>query len=181
MSLPTPWLEITVFGFVYIVAFSLFLLSFMYKHEYLKIAQYLKNMREYLPYIGAIILFSSYLVGYSAHLVIDPTISKFYSKNDSYIKALAEIKFCNSPLSDQLQSTYRSVYTEFIMFRHLTSATFCLSLSLWFFYCKTNVKKLKWLIIASFILSLVFLWDYCVQRAIYLESLNDIYNYIKLK
>jgi len=65
MSL-TPWLEITIVGFVYTVSLFLLLLLSIRKYN-LNIDS---RVRDHLPFIAILIVFTSYVVGQAMHLLM---------------------------------------------------------------------------------------------------------------
>jgi uncharacterized metal-binding protein len=61
-----PWLQVTIAGFMYL-CFLFFLILLIAKIDLDKID--FISIKEYFPYMAILIVFLSYVVGYSAHLL----------------------------------------------------------------------------------------------------------------
>ncbi len=76
----TPWLGVTIFGFVYVTAGVFLFLS--YAGEYR--LGFLKHAQPYAPYLAVLVLFLSYLVGLVAHLLSQQVWVAFFHSADAY-------------------------------------------------------------------------------------------------
>ena len=127
MTLWTPWLEVTITGFVYLVAILFFLLRLLK----VKNLTFLDSLRPYAPYIAVVTLFSSYVCGLVAHLALAKLLALFSPE----LRYFSPRKIIQAHLRapEYLTNSVGVSYTNFVLLRHLAIATWMLgiSLSLW--------------------------------------------------
>jgi hypothetical protein len=168
MTILTPWLEITISGAVYSTALILILLSFAGKND----LKFISKISSFSLSISILLVFVSYVIGLSAHLITQQIISWLCSSSKYDPKELLAIKNFSKDAYDSLTYTYSNL----VMFRHLTFSTFILSLS--FLFWSRNIlipRNIKWTIFFSCIFfSLIFLWAYSSQREFLITLTNSL-------
>ncbi len=119
------WIEITIPGFLYLlVGFFLFLLCFNIND-----LKFLKNTKDYLPYISILIIVLSSITGSLVYKVSEYLV---YLLNKTKYNPKEEIKFvCKVP--ELLQTRFNDLYTVFVFYRLLIPGTFFLGvvLTIW--------------------------------------------------
>jgi hypothetical protein len=147
-----PWIQVTIAGFVYIASAFFVILKLVNK----KNLQFV-HVKEYLPYLAILVVFLSYAVGYSAHLVSKTCIiDEFYSEyklTQDKSRKLTELKENREELYQSLNDNYSNL----VMFRHLFVATILLGISLFIWFYKHEKRKLKWIaLITCIVFAAVF-------------------------
>ena len=158
-----PWLLVTISGFVYVCAIFFFLLALAGKYDL-----NFKGIKDYLPYIAILVIFISYVIGYTMHLTFEKILLYILPELK---KPASDILDVPQKLSKDMYKTYLDLYSNFVMFRHLVIATSLLGISLYIWFRKSRMQKFKWyslIICAIFII--FFLVAYLQKR----ESLIEI-------
>ena len=168
----TPWLEVTISGFIYVAAAFFLFLRITGSYD-LTLPQ---SLHDYIPYLVILILFLSYVVGLSTHMVVAKVIS--YLHTEYKFDASNQIKI-QTLVPDQLRATFGLAYGSLAMYRHLFIATFLLSLTLFAWLYKSPFVKFKWpLTIFCLLLAILFLGAWRIQSGLYGElrdSINSTY------
>jgi hypothetical protein len=76
MTAPTLWIEITIAGFVYLVALCFFFLAIFKVSGF----QILQPAKDFLPYISAGAIAASYVTGIVAHRIVQMISLGFFDK-----------------------------------------------------------------------------------------------------
>ena len=152
-----PWIQVTISGFVYVSAVFFLLLSLAHKYDLS-----FKDTRYYLPYIGILLIFLSYVIGYSAHLVFEKIL---FCLNPEYKLTLSKLLSIRENMSDILYKSYNDSYSNLVMFRHLVIATVFLGFSLYNWFRKSRMQKFKYYaLITCFLFTMIFLIAYLMKR-----------------
>jgi len=158
----TDWMYLIIPGFVYLSAFF-FTLLLSTRTNKIKIN---KSVREYLPYIAIIVLFSSYILGLSFNLAFE-RLYFWICQNKSPVPTVQ-----NHTISDRNIEQIDQVYAGLVMFRHLIISTIWLGISFFFWLRKNTLSRLKWhVLIFCFLLNVVFVLAYLFAQE-FLNKLN---------
>jgi hypothetical protein len=165
-----PWIHVTISGFVYVSFFFFLTLLFAKKYD----LNY-KNIKDYLPYIAIMVVFLSYAVGFSIHLMSQEVYYYFSPR----LKILSDPINTKMRLQGNIYDSYNNSYSNLVMLRHLTIATFLLGIVLPFwFYRKTNAWRYS---IISFCIcllgSFIFFVSYCNSKQTFIELEKTIRNF----
>jgi hypothetical protein len=163
-----PSIQVTIFGFVYVSALILFFLSLANKHDLI-----FKETRTYFPFIAVIILFFSYVVGYTAYVSSEKIIFMIFPQ---FYSGAVEAMQLRKRISENLYSAFIDRYTNMIMFRHLFLSTILLMPSLYIWFRKSKLPKFRWYsVIFCLIISILFLIAYMFARESLLEYKRNIF------
>jgi len=160
-----PWLQVTIPGFVYLTAIFFFLLALSGKYDL-----NFTGIKEYIPYIAILILFFSYVIGYTIHLTFEKIIFFIYPGLN---KPLAYLINIHNRMSKDLYKSYDDSYSNLILFRHLFIATILLGISLFNWFRKGKLQRLKW---NSFITCIIFALLFLIAYFVAQESVNKLNN-----
>ena len=169
----TPWLGVTIFGFVYVTAGVFLFLS--YAGEYR--LGFLKHAQPYAPYLAVLVLFLSYLVGLVAHLLSQQVWVAFFHSADAYNARRLIALQADTP-RDLLTSLGNS-YDTMVIYRHLWPAFVFLGISLYAWLDGYAFRRLRWSsLIGCLLLALFFFYVWRVVRGQYLDLLDMSHQYL---
>ncbi|MBI4535161.1 MAG: hypothetical protein HY708_02710 [Ignavibacteriae bacterium] len=180
MDSKSIWFEVTIAGLVHFLALVFFVLACFQIGSLPTVA----NVEHYLPYVSALVIGFSYVIGLSAHYVVPIVGEKLLP--DSWRKWLRH-QHETPPSADVASLTVkallygnevlfqlrRRIYNTLVLFRLLTSGFFCLgiSASLWMYRTETGV--LWWFPAPTgFLLGILFAWLYSLQYPKYASIEN---------
>jgi len=131
-----------------------------------------QSLVPYLPYIVVGAVFLSYVVGFSAHLVMERAISKVYP---STVASAAQLLAIRSDLPAPVQDAFGQIYKNLVMFRHLFCAFLLLEISLLIWLRKSSLPKphMPAYGLCLFFIAL-FLYAYCIQRDMYMDFKKEL-------
>jgi hypothetical protein len=163
-----PSIQVTLFGFVYVSALILFSLSRGNKHDLV-----FKEARAYFPFIAIIILFASYVVGYTAYVSSEKIIFMMYP---GLKYGATEAINMRKSISEDLYKVFIDRYTNLIMFRHLFIAIlFFLMPTLFIWFRKSKLPKFRWYsILFCITFSIFLLIAYIMTKESLLEFKRNI-------
>lgn len=163
-----PSIQVTLFGFVYVTALIFFFLSLANKHDLI-----FKETRAYFPFIAIIILFASFVVGYTAYVSSEKIIFMIYP---GLKYGATEAIHMRKNISEDLYKTFMDRYTYMIMFRHLFIATFFFLMpSLYVWFRKSRLPKFKlYSVLLCIAFSIFLLIAYIMARESLIEFKRNI-------
>jgi hypothetical protein len=157
--LTTPWLEATIIGFAYLVSLTIILLLFSGKAKLHITAQ----IKDVIPYFAVVILFSSYVVGLSTHLLMQEFILKFFQDSTTPLIKISEFRQ-NLPEKEFL--VLQNNFAILIMYRHLIISFVLLTVfTPILLFERFENKKVKWSVFSVlFLITILFGSSYLIQR-----------------
>ena len=159
MNTLTPWLEVTITGFIYLCSIVFIMLSIAKKRD----VNTVHIFKEYLPYVSVIILFLSYVIGLSAYLIVQNVIF-YFIPSVGYEPAI--ISSIQEAITEKQYRSFENGYATLVMLRHLviSYAFFAISFFVWL-NASTFIQWRKAFLIFSIILEIIFVLAYCSQRS----------------
>ena len=166
----TPWLEITITGFVYIVALFFFLFLLSGKPDFV----FPTFASEYLAVLGILTLFFSYVIGLAMHVILQRAIELV--KPSYKFDAVNQVQL-DLTLPETLRASLNGSYNSLIMFRHLFVATFVMTVLLLFWFWRDQFELLKLeLALASFLLTIIWVFAWRIQAHFFAQIRNASQN-----
>ena len=144
-------------GFVYLLAFFFYFLTITGKYDF----EFFKGIREYLPYIAIIIVFTSYIIGHSFNLALERIV--FWASEEMYSQRL--LLFEGNELNNNQIEIISETYSGLVMFRHLiiSIAVFGIIFLVWM--NRSSWKKFRChIVFIIIILEILFILAYCAAR-----------------
>jgi hypothetical protein len=159
MNFWSPWIEVTIAGFVYVSAIFLIILCFLNIHK----LTFLKCLQPYTPYIAFVVLFSSYVCGFVAHM-LSSKLFALWSLDCKYFRP-EKIIDINKRVPDYLRNSIALSYNNLILLRHLSFATLCLSVALFYWLDPKQFPKQRIVLpIACIIFAVIFASTYFAYK-----------------
>ncbi|MFZ0456137.1 MAG: hypothetical protein WAM24_20480, partial [Ignavibacteriaceae bacterium] len=119
-----------------------------------------------------LLIFFSYVTGYSAHLVVEKLLFYFYPEWKETVKNVFEMK---AKIPNDSYKSYNDSYSNFIMFRHLFIATILLGFSLYNWFRKSKMPKFKYYsLITCLLFAMIFFVAYLMKRDDLIQFKNAI-------
>ena len=117
------WLEVTIAGFVYLAAAFFTILAFAGKDD----LGFLNSIREFIPYLALIVLFASYVVGMTAHILMQEVVIWFFPEY-GFTAGIQLALQQNTPR--EILTSLGYSYGAMLLLRHLALASLFLAVSL---------------------------------------------------
>ncbi len=159
MNFGTPWIEVTIAGFVYISAIFFFILYL------LKIRRltFLKCLQPYAPYIAFVVLFSSYVCGFVAHTASSKLYALF--SHDFKYCSPERIILNNERVPNYLLNSLALMYNNLVLFRHFSIATLLLGVALFLWLDPKQFRRQRIVVsLTCIIIPVIFVITYFVCR-----------------
>ncbi|MGA3245423.1 MAG: hypothetical protein ABSE41_12460 [Bacteroidota bacterium] len=162
-----PWIEVTIAGFIFVsAAFFAFL-----RYAQIYSLDYPQKVGALLPYVAIASAFLSYVVGFSAHLVVHGAIGTLWPSTKSTPDQLIALQ---TQLPEQLRYTFGHTYGNLVMLRLIVIALICLAISLHLWLPKVSIPRRRPFYVTCWLLAAILSVAYFVQRQLYVEMNNDI-------
>lgn len=173
---------VTIPGFVYLIGFSLLVLQFSrianlpLEKRLLNLLRQEKNQepsRSYFLYAGIGVVFFSYIVGFTAHVLTECVISHFHDQfaMENVIGKLNSL----AKQPDQIYDSLQGAYSNLVLFRHLWFAFGLLGFSSLLYFWPRKRKTTKWFFLwLSWLVAVIFEFAYFVERGFYIAIMNSV-------
>jgi hypothetical protein len=167
MNSPIPWIQVTIPGVLYVATGFVVFLCFQGKYD----LDFPRSIGTYLPYIAVAAAFLSYVVGFSAHLIMHKIISWLWPSTKATAAQLTALWLLPPPV----QHEYGTIYSNLVMFRLLVAGFTLLEISLFFWVPKSSLADPHAAIyyVCPFFFVL-FSFAYCIWRNIYIGYGDDL-------
>lgn len=173
--LTTPWLEATIIGFAYLVLIIISLLIVSGKHN----VKIFLSFKDFIPYFAVVVLFSSYVIGLSAHLVAQEIIACYFQGSTTPIAQISNLKQ-NLPEKDLI--VLQNIFAILIMYRHLSVSTFFLTIVMpIFLHKKFNNKRITFSVFGLLLLlTILFKYSNNIQANIVTVYKGELFKKISV-
>ena len=171
MNSPKIWLEMTIAGFVFLLAAFFFALAFFHITD----LSFIQQFSSATPYLSVAIVFLSYIVGLSIHIVSQTLLSS--DKDTS--KTRADAMF-NDKIPERAIRLVETSYSTFVLFRLLSVGTYFLGMALLAWSC--HAEFMRYVVIVAifcFALSAISLCVYAIikkHQSQLKQQFNDSFN-----
>jgi hypothetical protein len=165
----TPWLSATIFGFAYVTA-AFFLVLWIARLDNLK---FLKDCREFAPFLAVLTVSLSYVVGLTAHYVSDYVWVTCVCPSDA--PSATNLMWMREKTPAGVLQELGNAYDTLVLFRHLFFGSLLCLITIFGWLSKNHLPRLKWTIGFVCLFATVFFciaWRY--EHSIYIDFLKVI-------
>ena len=164
MILWTPWIEVTITGFVYVIVIFFLVIRLLN----IRTLSFLKGLESYAPYIALVTLFSSYVSGLVAHMAIAKLIACFRPEVRFFTPE--KIVQLHEAAPEYLRNSMGLSYGNLVLLRHLAISVFLLGIALFLWLDPRQYQRQKVVLpLTCLFLSAVFTATYLAHRPDFIQ------------